>query len=294
MSLQLCALACIMSFSPSFAAPFGNGVCLQPSYYNGGNVNFGWDFMKGFESIKTVRIEIEPDHAAQAKGWIQQALSNGYHVVATYHKVAALGSNDPNELLAAGNWWASNYESLSTFGSFTVNLMNEWGDHTISASEYASAVSAAMALVRRAYSGPVILDAPGWGQESKTLADAVQSMSDKNVILSMHVYPGAWNQGRGHAVQSSDIDDIVGVGVPCVLGEFGGTDTGPVNVPEVVRYAKGKGCAVIGWAWNGDGGDMNMLSPSWATNPGAQSWSKSGYFDTIYNLLATSSELQLV
>ena len=47
-----------------------NGVNLQPSYYNGGAVNFGWGLMKQFANIKTVRIEIEPDKVNEAAEWI--------------------------------------------------------------------------------------------------------------------------------------------------------------------------------------------------------------------------------
>ena len=109
---------------------FGNGVNLQPSYYNGGDVDFGWDFMKQNSKIQTVRIEIEPDALGQAKNWISQANNNGYHVIATYHNYQLLGSDDPNELINAANWWQSNYwRPLLLLVSFTINLMNEWGDH---------------------------------------------------------------------------------------------------------------------------------------------------------------------
>jgi hypothetical protein len=266
-------------------APFGNGVNLQPSYYAGGNVDFDWDFMKTFSDIETVRIEIEPGHEDQAVNWIAAAKSNGLHVVATYHKCTVLGSNDASELAAAGDWWAANYHKLSAAGDFTINLKNEWGDHSLSASAYAGAVSAAIAKVRTVYNGPVVLDVPGWGQESKTAADAFALLPDKNVIFSMHVYPQGWNQGYSHHTQASDIDDIAGLGAGCVLGEFGGSDYSQVNVPERVSYAKSRGCAVLGWAWTGDGGDLNMLSPSWSESPQASSHEKSGYFDTIYGLL---------
>jgi len=43
--LKALSLAMIEMLSVE-AALFGNGVNLQPSYYNGGNVNFGWDLMK--------------------------------------------------------------------------------------------------------------------------------------------------------------------------------------------------------------------------------------------------------
>src|SRR5581483_1106978 len=73
---------------------WGNGVNLQPSYYNSGNVNFGWSLMKANPKIKTVRIEIEPTVSiTTVKSWISQAKSNGYNIICTYHKASVLGSD---------------------------------------------------------------------------------------------------------------------------------------------------------------------------------------------------------
>ena len=52
--------------SPTSGYLYGHGVNLQPSYYNNGNVNFGWSLMKSYTKIKTVRIEVEPDKVTQA------------------------------------------------------------------------------------------------------------------------------------------------------------------------------------------------------------------------------------
>jgi len=288
-------------FKPAPKCPFGNGVNLAPSYYD--NESFGWDLMKQYADIKTVRIEIEPNKASEGKGWIQQAINKGYDVIATCHNSKVLGSNDANELLGCGKWWAANYEDLSSAGSFTVNLMNEWGNHDISPKDYASAYENALAEVRKVYSGPVIIDAPGWGQESQKLVDALQYISDTNLILSMHIYPQSNDQGR--SVQASDIYDLSATGLPCVLGEFGTRESmvssklsGSVDISGVVKFAKASGCAVLGWAWNGDGGTMNMVTPAWkddADEDGkchAESFSKGGYFDEIYRLLGASSETE--
>lgn len=129
------------------AGIFPNGLNLQPSYFNNGNVNIGWGLMQQQSKIQTVRIEIEPDMVVQAVSWIAQAKANGYNVIATYHKSAVLGTNDPNELVNAGVWWVENYATLG--GGFTINLMNEWGDHTISANDYALAYNVAIRLVRQ-------------------------------------------------------------------------------------------------------------------------------------------------
>ena len=268
-------------------AGLGNGVNLQPSYYNGGNPNFGWSLMKQQSKIKTVRIEIEPGYVSQAKSWISQARSNGYAVIATYHKASVLGSDNTADLNAAANWWASNYSTLASAGSFTINLMNEWGSHNLTANAYASAYNNAISIVRRVYSGPIIIDAPGWGQETAIAAAAAKGtngtkITDGNYILSAHIYPGAWNQAKGRYVNTSDIDDMASSGRPCMLGEFGNSGGSGADWSGIVNYARNKGWTVLAWAWNGDGGSMNMVTPSWASNGGATSFSLSSYFTIAY------------
>ena len=93
-------------------ATFGNGVNLQPSYYNDGQVSFAWHLMKKAPKIKTVRIEIEPDKAMRARSWIQQACGQGYDVIATYHKWTVLGTDERSELLAAAAWWQKHRNDL--------------------------------------------------------------------------------------------------------------------------------------------------------------------------------------
>lgn len=266
-----------------------NGANLQPSYYNNGNVNMGWSLMNANGNIRALRIEIEPDKVTQAKTWISQAKSNGKSVIATYHKSSVLGSDSSSELTAAGNWWKSNYGTVNASGSFQMNLMNEWGSHNISSNNYASYYNTAISLARQVYSGNIIIDIPGWGQESKTAAQAVKGtngtkINDTNITLSVHLYPGDWNQGNNHWFQTSDLYEMGGVGRACIVGEFG-TGSGSSDWSGLTTTAKNSGWSVLGWAWNGDGNSLNMVTPSWAQNATATSFSKSSYFSTIYNKL---------
>lgn len=134
-------------FNANFCGILPNGANLQPSYYNDGNVSFGWSLMKQQYKIKTLRIEIEPTSAGPAKDWIAQAHNNGYNVIATYHKSKVLGSNNASDLTDAAYWWMQNYASLG--GDFTINLMNEWGNHNLTANEYAAAYNLAIRVVRQ-------------------------------------------------------------------------------------------------------------------------------------------------
>lgn len=284
-SLLLCG---VFSAAEADAGIVPNGVNVQPSYYNNGNVNFGWSLMNANTKIKTVRIEIEPDKVSQAKSWISQAQANGKTMIATYHKSAVLGSDSTSELSAAGNWWKANYATLRASGSFTVNLMNEWGSHNISASAYASAYNSAISTVRQVYSGRIIVDASGWGQETYTMACAIKGcnggtkINDTNIAASIHVYPGAWNQAKNRWLNTSDLDDMASGGRACLIGEFG-SGSGGADWAGITDAARNKGWSVLGWAWNGDGGSLNMVTPSWASNSGATSFGKSSYFSSIYN-----------
>lgn len=279
---------------PPVVVNFGNGVNLQPSYANNGVVNFGWNLMKQYNKIKTVRIEIEPDKVTQGKQWIQEAISNGYSVIATYHKYTVLGSDDANEVIAAANWWKTNYANLAAAGPITINLINEWGSHSITSKAYAETYNSAIAIVRTVYAGNIIIDCPGYGQETTTVSQAISGtgtggvkITDTNIILSAHIYKNGYNQVKGRGVNTTDIDDLIATGRACIIGEFGNEPAnGSVDWFGIVTYAKSKGIKVIGWCWNGDGGTMNMVTPTWYVNPNPPSFAISTpYFNTIYDLL---------
>ncbi|MCD9576243.1 glycoside hydrolase family 5 protein [Flavobacterium soyae] len=270
----------------------GNGVNLQPSYYNSGNCDLGWNLMKQNTKIKTVRIEVEPGQETNAKRWISEAKSNGFTVIVSYHKSSVLGSDSTSELNAAATWWKNYYSYLG--GNFIINLTNEWGSHNITPSAYASAYNTAITEVRKVYSGTIIIDIPGWGQETATAACAVKGCStgqtkinDTKIILSAHIYPGAYNQAKGRYMNTSDIDDLASSGRQCMIGEFGNSGGSGADWSGIVDYAKNKGWTVLGWAWNGDGGSMNMITPQFQsyTSGSAKTYYKSSYFDIVYNKL---------
>ena len=264
----------------------GNGVNLQPSYYNNGAVNFGWKLMKQYPNIKTVRIEIEPDKVTQAAKWIAEANNNNYVVIATYHKCEVLGSDDAAELVAAANWWKKNYELLG--GDFIINLINEWGSHDITAKAYAKAYNQSISILRTVYNGPIIIDLPGWGQDADTAAKAANAntgmIQDDNIILSAHIYQGSWNSGTKDFFALSDIDMMISSGRPCIVGEFGPLGNGTCDWVACVDYAIQQGLTVIGWCWNGDGNGNNMVEPNWNDDATANNFAISdSYFNTIYN-----------
>ena len=271
------------------SAHAADGANLQPAYYNGGNVNFGWSLMKSqAPNIKRLRIEIDSSRVstATAKGWIDQAKANGFtDLICTFHQFG--GSDNASDLLTAANWWKNNYNALG--GGFTINLCNEWADHNITSSAYASAYNSAISVVRQVYSGPIVVDIPGWGQETLTALNAYKNSSpvitDGNLIVSTHIYPGNWNQARNHVYQTSDMNDLSSIGRTVIIGEYG-TGPGSCDWSGCVDFGKSKGWSCLAWSWNGDGGVLNMVSPSWASNATATSFSTNSYFSTVYPKLS--------
>ena len=163
-----CAVLVISSLSmtPLMAGIFANGVNLQPSYYNGGNVNFGWSLMNANSKIGTCRLEIDTSTGvsmSQIKSWISQTKSNGKNLICTFHQYG--GSDSASQLNTAATWWKNNYSTLNASGSFTINLCNEWGSHNQTASTFSSAYNTAISTVRSVYGGRIIVDCPGWARK---------------------------------------------------------------------------------------------------------------------------------
>jgi len=296
-----------------FVISLRNGVNFQPSYYNNGNVTFGFDLLKKYPQIQSVRIEIEPDKVTQAYQWIQEAHNNGYHIIATYH-TSPLGEDNPIQLIEAAQWWIENYMYLKAAGEFTINIRNEWGSHDINAIDYANAYNDAIHMIRNIIgiqpNIPLIIDIPGWGQETHTAAQASPLITDKFIIFSAHIYTKAYNNGYNRTMIPSDMDELIDTGRDCMIGEYGfnddigggggrggGRDNGDtfdeVNAPVavIVQHAQDIGfIGVYAWAWNGDGAagngkSLNMVTPNWMEEPLSTNYSESSYFYEVIDLL---------
>jgi mannan endo-1,4-beta-mannosidase len=293
----------------------GSGVNLQPSYSFSGNVNAGWSFMKTYPKIKAVRIEINPetgDGAAtqvnNAARLIKEAHTNGYQVIATYHPNRLGDASTNADIQNAGRFWRAYYDNLSSNGTapFIINLINEWGSHDITPQDFAREVNAALADVYAApvdvrdggtgkYNKQVVIDAPGYGQETYTLKQAVPLINAAyrgKLILSAHIYPACYVKKRPDGSQgwmyNNDLAIMGQAGLPCILGEYGSYSKGGggANWSAMVDYARSKSWPIFAWAWCGDGTGkpadgqalggqgMNMVK---VQNEQSQTWSYGGF-----------------
>lgn len=174
-------------------------------------------------------------------------------MIITYHDYTLLGSNDENDLMKAAKWWQANLKTITAgiTSDIIINLMNEWGSHSLSSQDYATAYNNAITALRTVYSGSVIIDIPGWGQEVNTAANASPLLLDKNIIFSAHIYPGAWNGYFNRYVTAADLVVLGNTSRPCIIGEFGTVGTGNADVYSITQQAKelGWGYCSVGMEW---------------------------------------------
>jgi mannan endo-1,4-beta-mannosidase len=187
------------------------------------------------------------------------------------------GNTDPAELNAGVDWWVANAASFTPLNRYLiVNIANEWGpgDSTVWRDSYISAVSQMRAA---GYTGALMIDAGGSGQDISGLLAYATAVFDadpeNNLIFSLHVYGSIPT-----ASVAADIAQLSALarsaGMAFVIGEFGpGKNIGPsptLTTPaDVITAAEANGIGWMAWAWDDndlDGGasDDNFFSMTYA------------------------------
>lgn len=284
--IVVCALMMVSVTTFSQDVEIKNGVNIQASYYNNGNVNMAWEMMQSYPEIEAVRIEIEPDLVYQARTWIREAHEHGYQVIATYHNSKQLGTDDKDELIKAANWWKSNYETLSATGPIIINIMNEWGSHEISPTQYADSYNDAIAIIRSFYDNQLIVDVPGFGQATKIAADAYMYFTNQNIVYSIHIYTSAFNIEQRRWLTHEDLAYLDATGADCMVGEFCDNATGGADWCSIIDECYVNGWPLFGWAWNGDGHGMNMIEPHWRDEPLSETFKPTEFMKIVTDKLA--------
>lgn len=142
-----------------------------------------------------------------------------------------------------------------------VNIANEWCG-TWNGSAWADGYKSAIQSVRNAgITNMLMVDCAGWGQYPDSIKDYGKSVfnadSQKNTVFSIHMYEYA---GGNASTVRNNIDNALNIGVPVVIGEFGGQHTnGDVDEATIMSYCTSKGVGYLGWSWKGNNSDMSYL-----------------------------------
>ena len=164
--------------------------------------------------------------------------------------------------------------------------MNEWGSHDISPEDYADAYNEAISYIRTFYDGNLIVDVPGFGQATKIAADAYVYMEDDKFTYSIHVYTSAFNREQERWLSHEDLVYLNDTGADCMVGEFCDNSTGGTDWCSIIDNCYANGWPLMGWAWNGDGGHMNMVTPHWEDDPLATHFEPTSFLKVITDKLA--------
>ena len=190
----------------------------------------------------------------------------------------ATGGTTTDSLNTCVNYWVRSdvLTVMKNHPKAWLNIANEWGpaNSTVWRDGYKSAIS----KIRTAgYTGTIVIDAGGWGQDKNDILnyalDVYNSNTNKNVIFSIHMY-GSWNN-------NSDIDSFLSSckskGIPIIIGEFGynynsgNNNLGcKVDVAHLLSYCKQNKIGFLAWSWAGNDSANAWLDMT--NNWGSYTW----------------------
>jgi mannan endo-1,4-beta-mannosidase len=158
--------------------------------------------------------------------------------------------------------------------SLIVNIANEAGASGTSAEAFVSTYALAIARLRQAgLLLPLMIDAPGWGQDIDVLQEAAPELlladPERNLLFSAHVWwvqgPNSADPGSTRRIQA-ELEESVAMNLPLVIGEFGHAGVRCARSIDYVTLLSEAHRHQIGWlAWswgpgNRDCAEMDMTT----------------------------------
>jgi mannan endo-1,4-beta-mannosidase len=157
--------------------------------------------------------------------------------------------------------------------SLLLNIANEAGGQ-VQLADYVSTYSSAIQALRGAgLELPLMIDAPGWGQDIDTLQAAAPQLMRadprRNLLLSVHMWwskgPTSDDPGSTRRIRS-EIAESVALNLPLVIGEFAHAGVGcsrSIDYSTILSEAERAGIGWLAWSWgpgNKDCGEMDMTT----------------------------------
>ncbi len=210
----------------------------------------------GQKYTKTSYSEVQ-----QIINWCKQ-----YKVIAILEVHDATGSDSVSDLNAAVNYWIELKSLLNANTDYVIlNIANEWYGSWDGSAWADGNKSAIRALRNAGINNMIMVDSAGWGQYPDSIRyygkEVFNADSQGNTVFSIHMYEYAG--GSASAVRSN-IDNALSIGVPVVIGEFGGYHTGgDVDEVTIMSYCEQKGVGYLGWSWKGNGSSLEYLDISY-------------------------------
>ena len=205
------------------------------------------------------------DNEASVKQIVDRCKALGMIAVLEIHD--ATGKNDTQSLNDAVDYWIKIKNVLIGNEAYViVNIANEWYGEWNSTGWRDGYLQAIPKLRNAGIKNTLMVDCAGWGQYPKSIHDYGKAVFDadtlKNTMFSIHMYEYA---GANAQTVRSNIDGVLALNVPVVIGEFGqkhGSSSGqstPVAYQEILSYCQSKNVGYLGWSWKGNGSPVEYL-----------------------------------
>lgn len=193
------------------------------------------------------------------------AICKNLGMVAVFEVHDATGYNDVDSLLQAAEYFVEIKDVLIGEEDYCIiNIANEWGGDWNS-TRWCEGYSQAIPMLREAgLAHTIMVDACGWGQYGKCIADHGREVFESDVLgntmFSVHMYGTA-----GGTEQS--IDENMGYALDqdlcLVIGEFGYNHSdGDVQEEYIMARCVEYGVGYLAWSWKGNGGGVEYLDLS--------------------------------
>lgn len=172
-----------------------------------------------------------------------------------------------------------------------LNIANEWGGSGITNAAWKNAYLPAIAALRNAgYKMPLMIDAPGYGQQETAIVEYGQELLNAdplhNIIFSAHAYSN-WNTG---STLASRINAILDKKLCFVFGEFGWNvpdNQQPadfvckVDAPLLMQLCQSKAVGYMGWSWKGNNAANACfeICNSWSDTSQLTTWGRQWAYD---------------
>lgn len=205
-------------------------------------------------------VQWNKDDLSTVKSLIKQCKDNKLVAVLEVHD--ATGKPSIAELLKAADYFVEMKDALIGNEAYViVNIANEWDGTWESATWCEGYVEAIQELREAGIKNTIMVDAAGWGQYPKAIAEKGQVVlaSDPldNVMFSTHMYEYA---GGTPSMVKNNIDAIAAKGLCQVIGEFGWKHTdGDVAEETIMNYCEELEMGYMAWSWKGNSGGVEYL-----------------------------------
>lgn len=181
-------------------------------------------------------------------------------VIAEVHDGTGDDSIDTLESIA--QYWIEVKDALIGNEAYVIlNIANEWVGSWKS-ELWRDGYTKVIPMLREAgIKNTIMVDAAGWGQYGKSIADYGQEVFDSdpdgNTMFSIHMYGSS---GKDESTIRENLEGVTNQNLCVIVGEFGYKHSdGDVDEEYIMQYCTENNIGYLGWSWKGNGGGVEYL-----------------------------------